>query len=150
MNAQQRLLKAIGERGLWKPIGKLHTWIYRTSGGRLGASAAGITNLLLTTVGRRSRQARTVALAYLADGETWVLVASNGGSDHPPAWWFNLQAEPTATIQVGPQTIDVIARDADGAVRDRLWEALKRYNPPYAAYEQMTRRRIPVVVLRRR
>jgi F420H(2)-dependent quinone reductase len=150
MNAQQRILKAIGERGLWKPIGKIHTWFYRASGGRLGHTAGGIRNLLLNTTGRRSGTARTVALAYLADGDDWVLVASNGGSDHPPAWWLNLKAEPRATIQVGSETIEVVASDAEGDERARLWGLLTRYNPPYAAYEQMTSRRIPVVVLRRR
>ena len=30
--------------------------------------------------------------------------------------------------------------------RARLWARLISYNPPYAAYEQMTARRIPVVV----
>ena len=149
MNTQQRILKAIGERGLWKPIGKVHTWFYRVSGGRIGHTAGGIRNLLLTTTGRRSGEQRTVALAYLADGDTFVLVASNGGRDQHPAWWLNLQGEPRATIQVGRETIGVVAREAEGEERTRLWSMLTRYNPPYAAYEQMTKRRIPVVVLRR-
>jgi F420H(2)-dependent quinone reductase len=149
MTTQQRLLKAIGQLGLWKPIGKIHSALYRATDGRIGHSAGAIRNLLLTTTGRRSGEARTVALAYLADGDDLVIVASNGGSDKPPAWWRNLQAEPRATVQVGRDTFPVAARDAEGDERARLWEMLKRYNPPYAAYEQMTSRLIPVVVLRR-
>jgi deazaflavin-dependent oxidoreductase (nitroreductase family) len=149
MTTQERILKAIGERGLWKPIGKIHTWLYRLSGGRLGHTAGGISNLLLTTRGRRSGESRTVALAYMKDGDTYVLVASNGGSSRHPAWWLNLCQDPRATIQVAAETTEVEAREAEGEERARLWAALIRYNPPYAAYERMTSRRIPVVVLRR-
>jgi deazaflavin-dependent oxidoreductase (nitroreductase family) len=149
VDAKLRLLKAFGESGIWKGIGKMHGWLYRTSGGRIGASAGNIKNLLLTTTGRRSGESRTVPLAYLPDGGRWILVASNGGADRHPAWWLNLGREPRATIQLGREQIRVCAREAEGAERDRLWPLLTRYNPMYARYEKITARRIPVVVLER-
>jgi len=149
MDAKLRLMKAMGEAGMWKGIGRVHTWLYRATGGRVGHTAGHITNLLLTTTGRRSGAARTVALAYMADGDNWILVASNGGSDHHPAWWLNLKSAPAATVEIGSQRITVVARAAKGAERDRLWARLTRYNPPYASYEKMTARSIPVVVLER-
>ena len=149
MDAKLRLLKAMGESGMWKGIGKVHTWLYRTTGGQIGHKAGRITNLLLTTTGRKSGEPRTVALAYMADGDKWILVASNGGSDRHPAWWLNLEKNPRATIEVGRERIPVVARASHGAERDRLWSSLTRYNPPYAAYEKITSRRIPVVVLER-
>jgi len=147
MSAQLRLLKTIGESPFWKVTGKIHTWLYRATGGRVGHSAGRITNLLLTTKGRKSGAERTVALAYLADGDDFVVVASNGGSDKHPAWWLNLQAHPVARVEVGSRAVEVTAREASGAEHARLWPKLKEVNPFYGNYEQITERRIPVVVL---
>ena len=143
----QKVLRGVAGAGLWKGVGKLHGVMYRVSGGRLGFSAGGITNLLLTTTGRKTGAARTVPLAYLADGDRFVVVASNGGSDQAPAWWGNLRAEPRASVQVRDRTIAVTAREATPEEHARLWPELKRVNPFYAQYEQITARRIPVVVL---
>lgn len=63
MDTKLRILKAVGESGVWKGVGKVHTWLYRATGGSVGRKAGHITNLLLTTRGRRSGEPRTVALA---------------------------------------------------------------------------------------
>jgi len=84
----------------------------------------------------------------MPDGEDFVLVASNGGADRPPAWWLNLNRTPAARIQVGEASLDVIAHTADAGERARLWPRVKVYNPFYAMYEQLTAREIPVVILR--
>lgn len=146
----QRVLKRVGESDFWRVTGRLHTRLYRLTGGRVGHSAGRITNLLLTTTGRKSGAQRTVPLAYVADGDRWVVVASNGGADRHPAWWLNLRHAPQASIEVGPERIAVVAREATTAERDRLWPELKTINPFFAQYEQITDRRIPVVILERR
>ncbi len=146
-SAQQRLLKAMGESSFWKVVGRLHTRLYRLTGGKVGHGTGHITNLLLTTTGRKSGQARTVPLAYLADGDTYVVVASNGGADRHPLWWLNLQTTPRAQVQVGSQTVDVVAHRATPDEWAQLWPQLKTVNPFYAQYEQITDRQIPVVVL---
>ena len=142
-----RLLKLIGESGAWRITGKVHAWVYRRTGGRIGHAAGKLTNLLLTTTGRKSGRARTVTLAYIEDGEHYVVVASNGGADRHPSWWLNLQQIPEATVQVGADTVDVIAREATDYERARLWPELKRVNPFYSRYEEITERRIPIVIL---
>jgi len=149
-SAAQRLLKVVGESGFWKPTGRLHAWVYRRTGGRIGHRAGHITNLLLTTTGRKSGEPRTVTLTYMADGENYILVASNGGADRHPVWWLNLKKTPRAQVQVGNRHFSVEAVEADGADRARLWTQLKAYNPFYAQYEQITDRRIPVVILQPR
>ena len=146
-SARLRVLKRVGESDFWKRTGRVHAWLYRVTGGRVGHRAGGLSNLLLTTTGRKSGTSRTVPLTYMADGERWVLVASNGGADRDPAWWLNLERDPRATVQVGSQTVSVTARRADPAERARLWPQLKAMNPFYAAYEQITAREIPVVIL---
>jgi deazaflavin-dependent oxidoreductase (nitroreductase family) len=145
----KRLLKLIGESGFWKVVGRLHVRAYRASGGRIGSNLGGLPHLLLSTVGRKSGDVRTVPLTYMEDGAAYVLVASNGGSDRHPAWWLNLRATPRARVQVRDQAFEIEASEAQGAERDRLWAAVKKFNPFYAQYEQITDRRIPVVVLRR-
>jgi deazaflavin-dependent oxidoreductase (nitroreductase family) len=147
MSARLRLLKAMGESPFWKVTGHVHTALYRATGGRIGHSAGRITNLLLTTRGRKSGAERTVPLAYMADGDAFVVVASNGGADRNPAWWLNLQADPHATVEVGDRTVPVKAREATTEEHARLWPQLKAGNPFYANYEIITERRIPVVML---
>jgi deazaflavin-dependent oxidoreductase (nitroreductase family) len=146
----RRALKLFGESGLWNVISAVHIWIYRLTRGLIGHRAAGLASLLLTTTGRRSGVARTVALTYVPDGRDYVVVASNGGSDRPPAWWLNLQARPEATVEVGAARVTIVAHAADPDERRRLWPLLTAANPFYTRYEQLTSRAIPVVVLRPR
>jgi len=147
MSIPLRVLKQIGESPTWKIVSRVHTWLYRATGGRIGHTAGKITNLLLTAKGRKSGEARTVALAYMADGERFVVVASNGGADRHPAWWLNLRTNPHATVEVGSRKLEVRAREATAEEHARLWPALKTVNPFFANYEKITERRIPVVVL---
>lgn len=127
-----------------------HTFIYRLSGGRIGGRIVGSPVLLLTTVGRKSGKERTLPLLYLADEDTLVLVASNGGAAKHPQWWSNLQANSLAKVQVSSRTLTLTATLAEGAERSRLWSRLVVLYPGYAEYQKRTPREIPVVVLRPR
>jgi deazaflavin-dependent oxidoreductase (nitroreductase family) len=91
---------------------------------------------------------RTVPLAYLEDGDSYVVVASNGGSDRHPGWWINLRNEPKATIEIRKRKIPVRASLATPEERARLWPKLTEFNPFYARYEKIADRLIPVVILR--
>ena len=95
----------------------LHQLLYERTDGRIGHRLIGVPTLLLRTTGRRTGQQRISALVYARDGKDYVLVASNGGSDRPPGWLFNIEAEPSVEIQVGrkrsPATAHVVtAKDA--------------------------------------
>lgn len=146
----RRALGFFRESGLWRLVNKVHIWLYRATRGLIGHHAGGLASLLLTTVGRRSGEARTVALTYVPDGRDYVVVASNGGADRHPAWWLNLTARPEATVQVGKDVLPIVAHAADPAERARLWPMLTAANPFYTRYEELTARDIPVVVLRPR
>jgi len=147
MGPLQRVLKAVGESPFWRTTGKLHTAIYRATGGKVGHSAGGIKNLLLTTSGRKTGQPRTVPLAYLEDAGRFVVVASNGGADKPPSWWVNLRHQPSPSVEIGARKVAVVARETTDAERSVLWPKLKAVNPFFGQYEQITERRIPVVIL---
>lgn len=106
--------------------------------------------LLLTTTGRRSGKLRSVPLIYKKVGDAYVIVGSKGGSPDHPQWYKNLLANPDCQIQVAREILQVRARTAEGAERERLWAAALDALPQYADYQKLTERRLPVVVLERR
>jgi deazaflavin-dependent oxidoreductase (nitroreductase family) len=130
-------------------IWKLHRYVYRVSGGRVGGAIGGMSVLLLITTGRRSGKPRSVTLAYFEDGDRLVVIGSNAGEDRHPAWWLNLQEHPYATVQIGGTTTRVHAVEAHGEERERLWAELIRRDPAYEEYRFRTDRQIPVVLLER-
>ncbi len=128
-------------------IWRLHRFIYRASGGRVGAAIGGTPVLLLFTTGHRSGEPRAVTLTFFEDGDRLVVVGSNAGEDRRPAWWLNLQERPDAAVQIGGATTRVRAAEAVGEERERLWAELTRRDPAYEEYQLRTDRRIPVVLL---
>ncbi len=133
--------------GAIKLFWRIHPKVYQWSGGRIGKKLMGMPVLLLTTIGRKSGLQRTKALTYLPHDDNFVVIASNLGQPHHPAWWLHLAADPNATVQVGNQQIAVRAREAEGDERAALWQAVIDLQDEYAQYENFTERRIPVVVL---
>ncbi len=126
---------------------KLHRFIYRASGGRVGRAFGGAPVLLLNTTGRRSGEPRPVTLTYFEDGDRFVVVGSNAGEDRHPAWWLNLREHPDTTVQLGGNITRVRAKEAVGEERERLWTELIRRHPAYEEYRSRTDRQIPVVLL---
>jgi len=124
-----------------------YQWLYETTDGRF-TWLAGLPVLLLRTIGRKSGLERTAALVYLQDGKDLVVVASNGGSDLPPAWLVNIRKNPAVGVQVGRERMRMQARVADPKERERLWPLVNRQNADrYDAYQAKTKREIPLVIL---
>jgi deazaflavin-dependent oxidoreductase (nitroreductase family) len=127
---------------------RVHQIVYEWTDGRVGASLVGRPMLLLRTTGRRSGKARVAALLYVRDGEDYVVIASTGGRDAHPGWYFNLADGAPAEIQIGRERTAVTASDASGERRKRLWAEADRVNKGgYSRYQSNTDREIPVVVL---
>jgi deazaflavin-dependent oxidoreductase (nitroreductase family) len=103
--------------------------------------------LVLTTTGRKSGQRRSTPVGYLKHGDTFAVLASNAGNDRSPAWWLNLQADPTAEVLTERTLITVTARRADAVVERELWAEFARLNPGFDEYRSLTERHIPVVLL---
>lgn len=116
----------------------------------LGGGEGMLTTLLLTTTGRKSGKALTLPLIYRPTGDGgYCVIASKGGAPAHPAWYLNLEANPDVEVQVASDHFRARARDAQGEERERLWQMMVDYYPPYADYQAKTERQIPVVVLER-
>ena len=126
-----RFSHSLGATGL-RLVGKLNVPLYRLSGGRLMSSVGKAPVLLLKTTGRKSGEQRVAPLAYLADGERWVVINTNAGNAKVPAWSRNLEADPAAEVEIGKRSTPVTARVAAGEERADLW---RRHNEQYAGFD---------------
>ncbi len=133
-----------------RALSRLHRRLYRATGGRIGRRLPRIDApmLLLTTTGRRTAKPHTVPLLFLPEGDGWLVVASYGGRDHHPAWYLNLVADPTCTVQIEGTTTAATARTTGAEDRARLWARVVAAHDGYTAYQAKTEREIPLVVLR--
>lgn len=103
MDVHEWVEKEVGGRILG-----LHDRIYQKTDGRIGHKIPGVPpSLLLHTTGAKTGQPRTNSLTYARDGDAYLIVASNAGSDRYPGWYHNLRARPEAEINVGPKRFGV-------------------------------------------
>ena len=124
-------------------------WLLKISRGRLGNSFLGMPTLLLTTIGRKSGQPRTSPLYYMEDGGRIILVASNAGTAHDPAWLLNIRAKPTVTVQIRGQKHMVMARVASVEEQQQLWPRLIAVFPQWQMMAERSKRAFPIVALER-
>jgi deazaflavin-dependent oxidoreductase (nitroreductase family) len=130
-------------------FGQEHVDRYRASDGAEGHDWQGTKTLLLTTTGRKSGESRTTPLIYGQDDGAFVIVASKGGSDEPPAWYLNLTENPQVEVQVKADRFKARARTASAEEKPELWRRMVAEWPSYDEYQERTDREIPVVVLER-
>jgi len=132
-------------------FGQEHVERYRATDGEEGYEwRRGTTILLLTTRGRRSGAERTTPLIYREHDGDYLVVASKGGSDEPPAWYLNLKQHPQdVQVQIRGERFKARARDATAEEQPRLWREMTAVWPDYDDYQRSTERPIPVVVLER-
>ena len=120
---------------------------FRANGGQVGAPFEKMPLLLLHHTGAKSGIERVNPLAYLRDGDRYVIFASKAGAPTNPDWYHNLRAHPDVTIEVGTDTLRAVAVEATGDERDRLFATQAEHSPSFADYQFKTERRIPVIVL---
>jgi deazaflavin-dependent oxidoreductase (nitroreductase family) len=121
---------------------------FRANGGEVGGQFASIDILLLHHVGARSGRPRVNPIGYVRDGADLVIVGSTGGAPAHPAWYWNLKATPRTTVEVGAETIQVIASEVTGEEeRARLWAAVADAMPVMQEYKDRTTRRLPIIRL---
>jgi F420H(2)-dependent quinone reductase len=124
----------------------VNAFLIKISKGQIGGKLGTQNILILNTIGRKSGLARSIPIAYFFHEGKYLIVESNWGKDNHADWYFNLQKQPQASIEVKGQTIKVKASFAEGEEYTRLWEYVTRKHPPYLDYQKMTERKIPIAV----
>jgi deazaflavin-dependent oxidoreductase (nitroreductase family) len=127
---------------------RAHRLLLQSPLGPMVSNLPGNRLLVLHTSGRLSGQPRQTPLSYTKDGDSYVVIASDGGARKNPDWYLNLQANADAEVERNGRRKAVRAETVTGAERDRLWQQAVASFPGYAGYQQRTEREIPVVRLR--
>ncbi|HUH96557.1 MAG TPA: nitroreductase family deazaflavin-dependent oxidoreductase [Anaerolineales bacterium] len=123
--------------------------VFRLSGGRQTAVSliAGLPSLVLTVRGTRSGKPRTVTLLGIPDQGRFIVIGSNFGQEHNPAWYYNLRAQGDVTVTLDGKTAAYRARQVFGSEHRQCWEKAVKIYRGYEAYKERARRPIPIFVL---
>jgi deazaflavin-dependent oxidoreductase (nitroreductase family) len=125
----------------------VEAYLANPDGRSTGAGPSGLPTLLLTSIGRKSGEERTVALVFLQNGEDLVIVGSLAGYDRHPAWYLNVHANPNCWVQLDRRKMAAVARDATEKERKELWPKLNQVLPLWGLFQQQTDRPFPIVIL---
>lgn len=123
---------------------------FRANGGVVSGPFDGLPMILIHHKGAKTGTERVTPLVYQPQESGYAVFASYGGAPNNPAWYHNLMAHPETSVEVGPDTVQVLAREAVDEERERIWERQKQEVPQFAEYENNTDRQIPVVVFEHR
>jgi deazaflavin-dependent oxidoreductase (nitroreductase family) len=128
-------------------IGRLHAWLWKLTGGKLGNAFGTAPFMMLTTRGRKTGRERTTPVLYLQDGADLIVVASFGGNDMHPAWYLNLERCPEAEVIINGERRRLLASQVSSEEKKLIWARLVKMYPNFAVYQQLTRREIPLLQL---
>ena len=124
---------------------------FRVNDGIVGGFFEDKKVLLLHTTGAKSGEKRLNPLVTLADGERYIIVASAGGAEKHPAWYYNIKANSDVRVEVGTEQFDAQATITEESERSELYAKMVAMMPGFAEYEEKTAgiRTIPVITLSR-
>src|SRR5215469_11207578 len=122
---------------------------FRANAGKVGGQFAGAPMVLLTTTGAKSGRSFTTPLVYSKDGDRIIVIASKAGAPNNPAWYHNLKAHPTATLEIGAEKFQARAVVTSGDERERLFNQQAAQLPVFNDYRKKTARVIPVIAFER-
>jgi F420H(2)-dependent quinone reductase len=123
--------------------------LYESSGGTKGTTLrdTGLPCILVTHRGNKTGAIRKTPLMRVKDGDSYVLVASQGGAPKDPVWVHNLRVNPDIELRDETVVRPMRTREVtDASERARLWALCVAAFPPYADYQRKTDRVIPVFV----
>ena len=107
----------------------------------------GLPVIIVTNRGRKTGAIRKTPLMRAVDGNSYILVASQGGAPKNPLWYHNLKAEPKVEIRDETEVYSMRVREVvDSVDRQRLWDIAVAAYPPYQEYQDKTDRVIPVFI----
>ncbi|MEQ9462875.1 MAG: nitroreductase family deazaflavin-dependent oxidoreductase [Haliea sp.] len=126
---------------------RLNVWVFKLSRGRLMKNFPGGHPICVVgTTGRKSGKRREIALIHLPWRDGILLVASQGGMETNPVWYYNIKANPDIDVMVGGQHRHMVARQASEEEKRELWPHLLSLYPDFDEYQARTDRDIPVFI----
>jgi deazaflavin-dependent oxidoreductase (nitroreductase family) len=123
---------------------------YREHDGKVPGELGDVDILLLTCTGAKSGKRRTVPVGFHRVDDRLVVIASMGGADHNPPWYYNVKANGEVTVELGGETFEATARVLEPADRDHVYARVCEKAPVFTEYQQRTERRLPVVEILRK
>lgn len=130
----------------WEPIAE-QVALFESTDGAQGAEFMGGPCIILTTKGAKSGKIRKTPLIRVTDGTRYAVVGSMGGAPTSPQWVHNLEANPIAELQDGPNRWDYDVHLAEGDEKTEWWNRALEVWPAYDEYQASTERVIPLFVL---
>src|ERR1700752_484268 len=121
--------------------------LYERSGGTKGTTLRDtwLPVIIVTHTGNKTGAIRKTPLMRVKDGDSYVLVGSQGGAPEHPALVHNLRANPKIELRDETVVRPMLTREVkDSAERDRLWKLAVAAFAPYAEYQTKTARQIPL------
>ena len=135
---------ALGIMMVRKVGSRIDPALIRLTGGRL-SSVAPFPALLLTHTGAKTGVTRTTTVVYFTDADRVIVVASNFGAVHRPAWYYNIKAHPEVTLSGRGFGGSFHAEELLGAERDRLFQLATGASSPYDHYQRTAGKPVPVI-----
>lgn len=114
-----------------------------------GSRFHGNPTLLMTMVGAKTGRELTTPLTYSTDGDSWIVMASAGGSPTAPAWAFNLRANSRVTIEMPGARFEALATETAGDDREHAFAVMTAELPRFGDYQASVERQIPLFRLTR-
>lgn len=132
-------------KGIMKIFTRLNVWVFKLSNGRLWKNfPGGYPICVVETIGAKSGQPREIALIHLPIDDDLLLVASQGGMEKNPVWYYNIVAHPRITVLFDGQKQAMVARQVSDDEKRELWPHLLSLYPDFDEYQARTDRNIPV------
>ncbi len=103
--------------------------------------------VVITSRGAKSGNLRKNPVMRVEREGVYVAVASKGGADEQPEWYFNFVEHPEVDLQDGATKKTYRVDLVDGEERADLWQLAVDTWPTYADYQKKTDRQIPVFKL---
>ena len=103
--------------------------------------------VVITSRGARSGNLRKNPVMRVERDGIYVAIASKGGADEQPEWYYNFVAHPEVDLQDGAVKKTYSVERVEGEERADLWKLSVDTWPTYAEYQKKTEREIPVFKL---
>jgi deazaflavin-dependent oxidoreductase (nitroreductase family) len=123
---------------------------FRRTGGKVPGELGQVDILLLTARGAKSGEPRTVPVGFHRIDGRLIILASMGGADKNPPWYYNVVANPEVTVELGSDKFRATATVTEGDDRDKLFATVCERMAVFAEYQERTTRLIPVIELEQR